>query len=198
MAYRRHSRRSRANGVVLFVALALLLAITVATLSAAQTAMLQLHMVRNTFDATVAFHAAEAALAEAEAWLAVGVGNPSATFTPDGGAGLYAGVSYREEDPWRQADVWNREARVVEHAVPGTARRARYIVEWLLTMQDAGTEEDPLPPITIDVFRITARATGATDSATVTLQSTFGRIRGGDEHMHREMTGRLSWTDLGP
>lgn len=52
--------------MVLLVSLGLLLSLTLAAVSAAQTTVLELRMARNGRDAALAFHAAEAALADAE------------------------------------------------------------------------------------------------------------------------------------
>ncbi|MCY3814199.1 MAG: PilX N-terminal domain-containing pilus assembly protein [Gammaproteobacteria bacterium] len=54
------------RGLVLLVSLGLLLSLTLAAVSAAQTTVLELRMARNGRDAALAFHAAEAALADAE------------------------------------------------------------------------------------------------------------------------------------
>lgn len=180
--------------MVLFVALALLLALTVGTLSAAQTTMLELRMARNGFDAALAFHAAEAALLEAETWLQASPGDPSSSFTASGAGGLYSAAGYGEVEPWRRADAWSdSNSRAVAEALPGVAAQPRHVVEWVASFVDAGSIDRPAPPEIIDVFRITARGVGAAN-ATALLQSTYGRARGGTR---RPMTGRLSWTDLG-
>ena len=54
------------RGMVLLVSLGLLLSLTLAAVSAAQTTVLELRMARNGRDAALAFHAAEAALSDAE------------------------------------------------------------------------------------------------------------------------------------
>lgn len=54
------------RGMVLLVSLGLLLSLTLAAVSAAQTTVLELRMARNGRDAAFAFHAAEAALSDAE------------------------------------------------------------------------------------------------------------------------------------
>ena len=187
---------SRAGGIVLFVSLALLLAITVAALSAAQTTILELRMARNSADGALAFHAAEAALAEAEAWLAVNDGDPAENFSPRGIDGLFAAAAYGERDPWHGAD-WTGQGRVLAVPLSGVEEQPRTIVEWVATFEDSGTPATPLPPVTIDVFRITARGSGATSAASVLLQSTYGRVRDGGGMLDRATTGRLSWADLG-
>ena len=61
------------RGMVLLVSLGLLLSLTLAAVSAAQTTVLELRMARNGRDAALAFHAAEAALADAERAIVTGV-----------------------------------------------------------------------------------------------------------------------------
>ena len=181
--------RERVRGFVLVVALGLLLALTVGTLVVAQTTTLELRMARNATDAVVAFHAAEAALADAERWLVASEGDPADMFTESGTGGLATGPAYGEQPPWRRAEIW-ADSRMPSRPVSGVERQPRYLIEWLATVTDTGTEADPLEPVTMDVFRITARGTGATANVTVTLQSTFGRARGGARQR------RLSWTEL--
>ena len=73
-----HAEHGRAwprsqRGLVLLVSLGLLLALTLAAVSAAQTTVLELRMARNGRDAALAFHAAEAALSDAEQAIMTGV-----------------------------------------------------------------------------------------------------------------------------
>ena len=60
------------RGMVLLVSLGLLLSLTLAAVSAAQTTVLELRMARNGRDAALAFHAAEAALSDAERAIVTG------------------------------------------------------------------------------------------------------------------------------
>lgn len=185
-------RRKASRGIVLFVSLALLLALTVGGLTAAQTTTLELRMARNQGDAALAFHAAEAGLRDAEAWLTANAADPPTLFRVDGN-GLYAAVGYGGTAPWRQAEAWRGTNSAVAGAIPGLSVPPRYIVEWLTTFVDTGSAATPLPAATIDLFRVTARG-AAPGSASATLQSTYGTARGGEV---RAMTGRLSWADLG-
>ena len=61
------------RGMVLLVSLGLLLSLTLAAVSAAQTTVLELRMARNGRDAALAFQAAESALADAERAIVTGV-----------------------------------------------------------------------------------------------------------------------------
>ena len=181
---------AKQRGIVLFVSLALLMAIAVGGIAAAQVATLELRMVRNHRDAAMAFQAADAALGEAEAWLETTADDPSPLFAANSG-GLFLAPGYGEEPRWQRAGAWTSgDSRSVVTALPNVAQPPRYIVEWLSTRVEPAV--GGAPPVTIDLFRITARGTGV--SASAILQSTYGRARGGAAH---GMAGRLSWTDLG-
>ena len=177
------------RGIVLFVSLALLTVLTVGALAAAQTTTLELRMARNQHDAARALHAAEHALLAAEAWLQTAATDPAALFAVSGN-GLYRAAGYGETAHWRDASAW-ATARTVSPLSNG-ATPPRYLVEWLGTHIDTGTPSARLPPLAIDIFRITARGSG--ERASATLQSTYGRARG--NLGPRALTGRLSWVEV--
>ena len=168
---------------MLFVGLALLLALSVAALATAQIAILELRMARAETAAEQALFAAEAALREAEWWLRR-INDPAALF-PAPSSARFAGVAYGAEDPWRRAGVWS-SAPALGVDLPLVSVQPRYLVEWLGSFTDAGTRSRPLPPAVIDLYRVTAQGGGGT----ALLQTTIGQVRGGGS---RAFTGRLSW-----
>ena len=179
------------RGVVLLVALALLTVLTLAALVAAQTTVLELAMARNDEDALRAFLAADGALAEAEAWLRGHARDPASLFTSTGAGGLFAAPAYGQTPP----APWDSPAATrVATAPPGVAEPPRYFIEWLEARTDVGTASEPLPPATVDLYRVTARGVGASH-ASVVLQCTYGQTRDGGTG--RALTGRLSWTRIG-
>lgn len=178
------------RGIVLLVGLALLTALAIGGLAAARTTTLELRMARNQHDAAMALHAAESALFAAEAWLQAHAADPTTLFATNGN-GLYRAAGYGAAAPWRDAGAWSTAFTAA--TVPNTSAQPRYLVEWLSTHTDTGTATNPQPPLIVDIFRITARGTGA--RASVTLQSTYGRVRGGSGS--RALTGRLSWVEVG-
>lgn len=180
----RPAPRRRPRGIVLFVGLALLLALSLAALATAQTTTLELRMAANAAAAEQALFAAEAAVREAEWWLGRRGADPTAVFPAPGG-GRFAGVAYGDQDPWHPPGVW-RSAPALGVDLPAVSRQPRYLIEWLGSFTDGGTRSQPLPPATIDVFRVTAQGGGGS----VLLQTTFGQVRGGG---NRRFTGRLSW-----
>lgn len=182
-------RRSRSRGIVLFASLALLLALCITAMGAAQTALLESRMARNQQDAAVAFHAAESALDQAEGWLRSNANAPATLFAGNG-AGFYRDAGYDDEEPWRQPGVWQGDGSLPVGEAPDGAQAApRVVFEWLTSYVDSGDASQPLPPATIDIFRVTARGFGA--NAAATLQTTYARVRNGGS---RKVSGRLSWT----
>ena len=166
-------------GTVLFLGLALLLAITACVLSAAQTTSLELRMSRNSHDAALSFRAADAALAEAEAWLEA---------NGDADARVYArGRRYGEVAAWRDRTVWAGHGHTGVR-LPGGVDAPRHLIERVTTYQRAGVESRPGP--LVDVFRVTATAVGSSRATVVRLQATYARTR--DDGVIR----RLSWVEL--
>ena len=171
--------------MVLFLGLALLLAIAAGGLSGAYTTTLELRMSRNSHDMIVAFQAAEAALVEAEAWIEVN-GDPTGSQ-----ADLNPSPVYGEVAGWRSRSSWTTYGRTAQTSLPGVAESPRVLVERLTTLGDGAVPPEPL----VDVFRITAVGFGFSRNTTMWLQSTYARAR---DPADRALTGRLSWIELRP
>lgn len=182
----------QARGIVLLVSLALLTVLTLAALAAAQTTLLELAMARNDEDALRAFLAADGALAEAEIWLRGNARDPASLFTAGGADGLFAAPAYGATNS-ATASLLAGGGRAAG-APPHVAAPPRYVVEWLRSHTDSGTPLRPLPPATVDLYRVTARGVGASGAA-VMLQTTYGQTRDGGTA--RALTGRLSWAQVG-
>lgn len=176
-----------AQGIVLFMGLALLLALSVGALATAQTTTLELRMARNALAAEQALQAAEAALAEAERWLATHDDDPAKVF-PAPGRGRFEGPIYGQPMRWEQTAAWTAGPAVAGQ-LPLTREPPRHLIEWIASFTDIGTPSRPLPPAIVDVYRITAQGGGGT----ALLQTTFGKVRGGG---NRGFSGRLSWVRL--
>ncbi|MCY4015244.1 MAG: PilX N-terminal domain-containing pilus assembly protein [Gammaproteobacteria bacterium] len=93
------------RGMVLLISLGLLLSLTLAAVSAAQTTVLELRMARNGRDATIAFHAAEAALSEAESAIVAGTVSP---LSPP---------AYGAAPPWQSHDWPDSDSAYIVEAV---------------------------------------------------------------------------------
>ncbi len=171
---------SRNRGVALFVSLVLLLVLTIIGVSAVQTTTLETRMARNEHDSLLAFQAAESALRDAEAVVDGVVA--TAEFTDTGAGGKWTIAPLGQQPRWEQAD-WSGSGTVVASTtVDGVAAAPRYMIEhvasvvreenaYQLTSDYSTADADR-----IEMFRITARGTGGSEHATVTLQTTYGRI----------------------
>ena len=164
------------RGAVLFLGLALLLAITAGALSAAQTTSLELRMARNGHDAVLAFNAADAALAEAEAWIEAGGAATDARVHPPG-------PGYGAMPAWRDPDAWITHGQGAGTHLSGVVVAPRYLVEWMATHPT-----DTPSPGAVEVFRVTAEGVGSSSAILVRLQATYARARG--------VTTRLAWVEL--
>lgn len=174
----------RERGVALFIALVVLLIITVLGISGLQTTTLEERMAASARDRDLAFQAAEAALAQAEAFVdTIGPGelaqftlNTEGLYVPEDEAG--------QPDVWEQVD-WDNAAsvRTVDTNIDGlvTGGQPRYIVEYMTSLVSADDSLNisnvgaPIGAPT-EIFRITAYAQGGSARAVVMLQATYGRI----------------------
>ena len=95
----------RQKGVALVVALVLLLVVTVLGLASMRGTVLQERMTANTYDRSLAFQAAEAALREGERWVMENPPKPTAGACD--GAGT-CGIPDPADDPvWQDEDIWD-------------------------------------------------------------------------------------------
>lgn len=178
----------RQRGVVLAVALIMLVILTLLGVSAMQVTSLEERMTGNARDRNLAFQSAEAALREGERQLDV----PDAdlpTFddtdgfytAPDAGD-LPVWVDHTGADP-DSATFWTTNGRPYggpdgDASVDSVGAQPRYIVEELPYVPgvgdsfEAGLPQEQLP----SYYRVTARATGGTDTAVVVVQSTYRRL----------------------
>ena len=169
-------------GLALFVSLALLLALSIAGVSAVRSTILEERMTRNAWDGLLAFQAAEAALLEGERWLAEQLGS-TAPFSDAGSGGLWTAAPAGEVERWLLPGVWDANGgKSLGLAAPleGVARQPRFILEWLARTRPSRSphllEESSIGGERVEIFRVTARGFGATPNARAMLQSTFGVI----------------------
>ncbi|MEE4301130.1 MAG: PilX N-terminal domain-containing pilus assembly protein [Pseudomonadales bacterium] len=171
----------RQEGVALFIALVVLLIITVLGISGLQTTTLEERMAASARDRDIAFQSAEAALAEGELFVqALGV-TDLATFDLDTD-GLYRPRGGNDDDWWETVDwVGDASLPTVADAIAGVAAQPRYIVEYKTRIL---AEDDTLNISNVgasvgaptDVFRITSFGTGGSARANVMLQASYGVI----------------------
>lgn len=168
-------------GVALFISLVLLLVLTIIGVSAVQSTSLEVRMARNDYDSLLAFQAAESALRDGEAVVEVlpGLGG----FTDTGVNGLWTIAPMGETARWEDPAVWaGANSIAANSAMNEVATQPRYIIEHVASVvkvENAVQLDDPYGAggtTQIEMFRVTARGTGGTDAAVVTLQSIFGRV----------------------
>ena len=175
-------RRRQSQGLVLFVALVLLLVLTITGISAVQSTSLEETMARNANDSVIAFQAAESALRDAEG--VVAALTDVTTFDDVGTNGRWIVAPVGDPQRWEDPDAWDGvgPGSVTGTAVAISAEAPRFMIEHVATVlreENAYQIEDPYgggAEDRIEVFRVTARGVGGTANARVMLQSTFGRI----------------------
>lgn len=163
---------TRQSGAALAVSLIMLLIMTLIGVTAMQTTIFEERMAGNAKDANTAFQAAEAALRAGEAYL-----NGTATVGPfDGTAGLYDQDTAPAPENLESDSSWPATAVTYGTSLDEVAAQPEYIIEHMRPVLDPDlslASDEPLPDT--GIYRITARATGNTDTAVSVLQSTFKR-----------------------
>ncbi len=184
-----YSIRSRERGVALFMTLTILLILTILGISSIQTTSMQERMARNYRDVNIAFQGAEAAIAEAEAYLEtitnIG-GFPDITDTQLCVSGLcnsIDGTARWTQDygyvDWDDATTYRATTTTKEEL--GAADDPKYIIEYVARVT---IEQDTLNIGNVGeggssgrayVFRITSQGTGGTQEAKAMIQALYGR-----------------------
>ena len=174
----RPSRTSRSaispgkqSGAALIIALVLLVIMTLLGLSALRSVSLEEKMSGQTYDRSISFQGTEAALREAEAWVATNKPIVAAdTCTSSGVCGPQTTTS---EDRWLDSSIsWATASEVESASISVTPQ---YLIEYL-------GNNFPCQPMNLSSstssntckrYRITARSNAGADRASVTLQSIF-------------------------
>lgn len=163
---------TRQRGAALAVSLIMLLIMTLIGVTAMQTTVIEERMAGNAKDSHVAFQSAEAALRQAEAYL-----NGTATIGPfDGTAGMYDQDSAPAPSNLESDANWPATAIAYARSLSEVSGAPQYIIEHMRPVLDPDRSlaaDEPLPET--GIYRVTARATGNTDTAVSVLQSTFKR-----------------------
>ncbi len=162
---------SRQRGVVLMTGLIFLVMMTLLGVTAMQTTMLEEKMAGNLRDENLAFQAAEAALREGELFL-------EQITLPlfDGSDGLYHHASSPAPEPITWSG-WSISSRTIGTTMEGVASQPRYIIEQLvgIPLGTGGSVQQSATSLISNMYRVTARGVGGTESAIVILQSTYRR-----------------------
>lgn len=169
------SNRSKQSGVVMFVALILLLILSLLGVTAARMQTVEERMARNDDNRQLGAQAAEAALRSAENGLLTGLyvnfaGNANGLYDP-----LFANGSPVVPSIWTTPGATLPYAGPALTAVPAASQNPKIVIENLPSVAVAGddlsvTSLNPAsPPVT--VYRVSAQGVGADGTSTTTLQS---------------------------
>jgi type IV pilus assembly protein PilX len=171
--------RSKQSGVVMFVALILLLILSLLGVTAARMQTVEERMARNDNNREIGAQAAEAALRATEVALETGTIVP-----PFGGTnGLYAPI-LSAGSPLINMD-WNIAANTLAYtnaavagppmtSLPVVSRNPKIVVEQMISSAIAGADTSvaSLTPTTpVYVYRVTVQGVGADGTSTTTLQT---------------------------
>lgn len=170
---------SSQSGSVLIISLIVMLVLTILGVSGMKTAVLEEKMAGNMRDSQLAFQAAEATLREAEQFIDNNIVS-IANFDTNGSDGLYDKSQQRLWDNigWNSGDSLEFTNFSSSYAINTPPR---YIIEHLASQQSnvdtlnldnygQGTGAGR-----VEMFLITARATGSSGNTVVMLQSTYGK-----------------------
>jgi type IV pilus assembly protein PilX len=176
----RANAHRRQRGAALVVALIMLLVMTVLGITAMQVTRMEERMAGNSRDVNLAFQAAEAGLRDAEARILAGP-QPMATCAA-------VPCALWDIDHPLPADVRNRDLtwwndHGAEYGVAGTHEIVDVTRDPVVATEHMHFEPDSLAKdpsgrkIGRDYYKITANATGASDTANVVLESTYTKRR---------------------
>ncbi len=174
------------QGSVLLISLVLLLVLTIAGLAVINSSSLEEKITGNYRDQKLAFHAAEAALLEAEQFVE-STELILTDFTSSCNSGLcFSGSNPTDvgtcnsntASPWKESSLWNSSGRTKEVLldIEGVLVKGRYIVEFLCYLPREPNGPDPditIPHEWSQFFRITALASGGSEKSKVMLQSSY-------------------------
>ena len=167
------SRRSQQTGAVLFVALILLLILTLLAVSSARMQTVEERMARNENNRQIGLQAAEAALRSVEAGLQSGIYQDFGT-----SPGLY--VLQSELQTYNGSVVptldWTNASQVQTYSGPAlsavsTVPAPKYVIELLPPVVVVVKGKQLNGGTAVPVYRITVQAYGADQTSTTTLQS---------------------------
>lgn len=164
----------RQTGMVLVMGMVFLLIITLLGLTALTGSTLEEHMAGNTRDINVALQAAEAALRDGEADVAVNV-TPESGFDSTCSTGLCA--LRNDSTPWWNASpgpTWrNYGSSTGSPNLPGLSRQPAYLIEQPFQISGQSLIVGAKPQSAAWAYRITAIGYGNRAETRVVLQSVY-------------------------
>lgn len=160
------------RGVTLIFALVMVLLLSFVGTASMKSSHIQEKMIGNVNDTQVAFDAAESTLREVEAVLALGASN-----VPIGAEDGYVESFNQSNQYWLEESGWSASA-TADFAYSRLASSPSYVVEELsyIVPGASGGAVDMASMLNSEpeiAYRVTARATGGSDTTVVVVQSTF-------------------------
>ena len=173
------------QGSALIVSLILMLVITIIGLTALQGTTMQTRMATAMRDRSLAFEAAEAALRDAQGWLAAQfAGGTKPDATNDGSTGVWivkepqTAAGQDDYMDWTTAN-WTAvgQAYPLQNGavIAGLAGQPRVVIEEWQFMPEGVEAPDVLLQVGFQTYRITTNALGAAPETSVTLQALVRR-----------------------
>ncbi len=167
---RRLAQRQPQQGVALIIALVLLVIMTLLGLSAMRTVSLEERMTGHTYDRSLSFQSAEAALREAESWAEANKPTP-ATGTACNSDGVCGAPAATATNRWADSSFsgWKTATAVVSGS---NSVSTQYFIEYLGNTFPC-VPNDLTQSSDCKRYRITARSNAGSDRASVMLQSIY-------------------------
>jgi type IV pilus assembly protein PilX len=183
------NRRSKQTGIVLFVALILLVILSLLGVTAARMQTVEERMARNEDNRQTGAQAAEAALRNAEGGILAGIystfsANANGLYELNPSAGSVASGAGVSGISWQTAGA----ATVLSYtgptntgpnlsSIPAGAQAPKYVIESLPPVAVPGESINQVqyaaPTTPVAVYRVTANGQGADQTSSTTLQSIF-------------------------
>lgn len=168
--------RQRQRGAALVIALIMLLVMTVLGIAAMQITRMEERMAGNSRDLNLAFQGAEAGLRDSEARIAALTSRPAPCATPP--CTVWTRGSWPTDLRDEIYTWWTTNG--TEYGVASTPEVTEVTRDPRVVTESLGFFPDSLsighgPPEGRDFYKITANSSGASDTATAVLESTYTR-----------------------
>ena len=159
------SCRSPQRGAVMITTVILLILLTLSALAAMTMNGTQTRVATNSADNQVAYQTAEGALSAAASQLLAGTYSASEFAANTNGLYVFDATA---APVWASAAVWSRSEAVIQSFQGGSSATAHFVIEKLPPVSMPGQNMKA----STQIYRITARAVGASGRSPVILQST--------------------------
>jgi type IV pilus assembly protein PilX len=171
------------QGIALVICLLLLMVLTIISVSAMQSTILEEKMAGNVRDYELAFQSSETALRSGESeMLSIALDDNRSLPSPsdNGFGGVWSSEIDTETDdniPWwdeRDDNWWGAEAKTTTETLSNVAEKGQYIIEFQQFVKDDGLGVCTYDGCSgRDFHQITSRAEGGSTDTVVLLQSVF-------------------------